>query len=287
MTVTVVHTAQELEVLHDGRAIAFVPTMGALHEGHLALVRRAQELADTVVVSIFVNPLQFGPQEDFDRYPRTLGADVELLSEMDVWVFAPDVEEIYPGGKAPRSFHAGPAGENFEGAHRPGHFDGMLTVVARLCDIVKPRYAVFGQKDAQQVFLVREMIVSNQMPIVLEVVSTVREKDGLALSSRNRFLSADQRRQARVIPEAIARAQHAAQGHCLRKEIIDAGVRHLETQPLVRLDYLDLVDPTTFLSVPEDYVGPVTLIVAAKVGDTRLIDTENLEIVAHEREPHP
>lgn len=279
MTVTVVHTAQELESLHDGRPIAFVPTMGALHEGHLALVRRAKELADTVVVSIFVNPLQFGPQEDFDRYPRTLDADVELLSDLDVWVFAPDVEEIYPKDKEPTVYHAGAAGENFEGAHRPGHFDGMLTVVARLFDLVQPTHAVFGQKDAQQVFLVKDMIKTHKMPVVLDVVKTVREKDGLALSSRNRYLSEEQRECARVIPESITHAHNAAQAGLKKREIIDAGVRHIESNPLVRLEYLDLVDPTTFQSVSEHYVGPATLIVAAKVGDTRLIDTENLEIV--------
>ncbi|MEY2698759.1 MAG: hypothetical protein RL720_715, partial [Actinomycetota bacterium] len=193
-TPVVLHTVAEMTELRqrlstEGKTLALVPTMGALHAGHLALVARARELADVVVVSIFVNPLQFGAGEDFDRYPRTLNDDVAALADRADYVFAPDVDEVYPervGGAAVPAQEAGPVGDTFEGASRPGHFDGVLTVVARLFDIVKPDVAVFGQKDAQQVFLVRDLIQRLKLPIQLEILDTIREPDGLALSSRNR-----------------------------------------------------------------------------------------------------
>lgn len=283
-TPVVLHTATELAELKarltaEGRTLALVPTMGALHQGHLALVSRARELADVVVVSIFVNPLQFGAGEDFDRYPRTLDSDVAALAEAADYVFAPDADEVYPervGGEAVPAQHAGPVGDLFEGASRPGHFDGVLTVVARLFDLVKPDVAVFGQKDAQQVFLVRQLITENKLPITFEVVPTVREEDGVALSSRNRYLSEEERAAAAALPHALLAASHAAL-HEGVQGTREAGIRAFEQYPLVRLEYLDLVDPTTFLPVPDDYQGPVTVVVAAKVGNTRLIDTENIE----------
>ena len=270
-----VREAQQIRHAHDGHRIALVPTMGALHAGHLELIRHARTLAEVVVVSIFVNPLQFGVGEDFERYPRTLDADVALLADEGIdYVFAPDAAEMYPPGVNIPAMHAGVAGTTFEGAARPTHFDGMLTVVARLFDIVRPNVAVFGQKDAQQVFLVRNMIAEQELAVELDVVRTVREPDGLALSSRNRFLSEDQRRLAHVMPEALAAvALNASHGAAAAK----AAGRHVFSQaPLARLDYLDLVDPETFEAVSDDFQGPVTAVIAAVIGATRLIDTDNL-----------
>lgn len=276
----VVHTVREARQIrhaHDGHRIAFVPTMGALHAGHLELIRHARTLAEVVVVSIFVNPLQFGVGEDFERYPRTLDADVALLSDEGIdYVFAPDAVEMYPAGVEIPARHAGPVGATFEGAARPTHFDGMLTVVARLFDIVGPSVAVFGQKDAQQGFLVRRLIAEQDLPIELDVVRTVREQDGLALSSRNRFLDADQRELAHVMPEALAAiTMNAAHGAQAAKA---AGLHVFANAPLARLDYLDLVNPQTFEAVSDDFHGPVTAVIAAVIGTTRLIDTDNLSL---------
>ena len=281
-----IHTAAELDAWRAAQAsasVAFVPTMGALHEGHLSLVREARTLADRVIVSIFVNPKQFGPNEDFDRYPRTLEADCALLEGLADVVFAPDVDEVYPANQTVPEQHAGPAGNTFEGASRPGHFDGMLTVVSRLFDVVKPDVAVFGQKDAQQVFLVRQMIAQQQRPLNFVIGKTQREEDGLALSSRNRYLSADDRENALSLSRAIAAVRAAAGrgGNTPERtagEARAAGVRVFEQYPLVRLDYLDLVDPAHFQSVSDDYRGPAIVIVAARVGTTRLIDTDDVHI---------
>lgn len=270
-----VREAQQIRHAHDGHRIALVPTMGALHEGHLELIRHARTLAEVVVVSIFVNPLQFGVGEDFERYPRTLDADVALLADEGIdYVFAPSVDEIYPDGVTIPAMHAGLVGTTFEGAARPTHFDGMLTVVARLFDIVDPNVAVFGQKDAQQVFLVRQMIAEQEWPIELNIVRTVREQDGLALSSRNRFLDASQRDVAHVMPEALAAvALNAHHGAAVARA---AGIEVFANAPLARLGYLDLVDPETFEAVSNDFRGPVTAVIAAVIGATRLIDTDNL-----------
>ena len=280
----VLHTVAEVtavcqQLSSEGKSLALVPTMGALHAGHMALVERARELVDAVMVSIFVNPLQFGAGEDFDRYPRTLDADVAALDGKADYVFAPDVNEVYPdrvGGEPVPAKHAGSVGDIFEGASRPGHFDGVLTVVARLFDIVKPDVAVFGQKDAQQVFLVRTMIERDGLPLRFEVPETIREPDGLALSSRNRYLSEEERSAALALPHALLAVAREAQ-HANAGAVREVGRRVFEQYPLVRLDYLDIVDPTSFQPVSDDYQGPATVVVAAVVGTTRLIDTENLE----------
>lgn len=279
---TVVHTAEELDAVlapfrHEGTVIALVPTMGALHEGHIELVRRARQDADVVVVSIFVNPLQFSAGEDFDRYPRSLDNDVAKLDGSADIVFAPTPEVMYPEGQTSR-FSAGKVGELFEGASRPGHFDGVLTAVARLFDLVLPNVAVFGQKDAQQVFVISDMVAASFPDLALVIIPTVREEDGLALSSRNVYLSESEREDARVIPHALLAATHAAR-HSSASGIVCAGKKVFEQYPLVRLEYLELVDPSTFEPVENDYAGEATLIVAAYVGSTRLIDTENLEII--------
>ena len=270
-----VREAQQIRHARDGHRIAFVPTMGALHEGHLALIRHARTRAEVVMVSIFVNPRQFGAGEDFDKYPRTIEADVALLADLGVdYVFAPTAPEIYPPETAVATMSADAVGSTFEGAARPGHFDGMLTVVARLLHIVAPSVVVFGQKDAQQVFLVRRMIEQQGWPIEIDVVPTVRESDGLALSSRNRFLDVDERVTALVMPEALfAVRDSAVLGAAAART---AGRNVFAQTPLARLDYLDLVDPESFEAVHDDYRGPVTVVIAAVIGTTRLIDTDNL-----------
>jgi pantoate--beta-alanine ligase len=258
---------------------ALVATMGALHEGHLDLVRRAQELADRVVVSIFVNPTQFGPSEDFDKYPRTLEADRALLAPFNVEVFAPTVDEVYPpDSTVVTQRHAGPAGASFEGATRPTHFDGMLTVVGRLFELVKPDVVLFGQKDAQQVFLVRELIAQAYPHIRLEVVPTNREADGLARSSRNRYLSADERMHALVLSRALTNLSLRLMSATSIGEAVTEARASVDAEPEVRLDYLDIVDPATFAPVDEQFRGSATAVVAAWVGSTRLIDTINLVI---------
>ncbi|MGR2752945.1 pantoate--beta-alanine ligase [Agromyces arachidis] len=254
-----------------GRRVALVPTMGALHDGHLALVRRAREIADVVVVSIFVNPLQFGAGEDLDRYPRTLDADVEALAPLGVeLVFAPSADEMYPDGEVETVVTAGSIGSRYEGASRPGHFDGMLTVVAKLFNIVRPDRAVFGQKDAQQVFLVRRMVRDLDVPLEIEVVPTVREPDGLAMSSRNRYLDAEQRRAALLLSESLAAAE--AVGAEGLDEVLAEAVAAFGDHDGIELDYLVVVDPETFLPVAEEARGAAVVLIAARVGATRLID---------------
>jgi pantoate--beta-alanine ligase len=254
-----------------GASVALVPTMGALHEGHLSLVRRARELADVVVVSIFVNPLQFGPSEDLDRYPRTLEADVAALGELGVdVVFAPAVAEMYPRGASDTTVHAGHIGDRYEGASRPGHFDGMLTVVAKLFHIAQPDVALFGQKDAQQVFLVARMVDDLDFPLEIVSVPTVREPDGLALSSRNRYLLGDERRAALTLAESLRAADAAAaQGTA---ELLAEATAAFGDHDGVSLDYLVVVDPATFLPVDDAFRGTALVLVAAVVGSTRLID---------------
>ncbi|MEV7276740.1 pantoate--beta-alanine ligase [Streptomyces sp. NPDC093111] len=217
MTITLVRTGEELRALEGAGQRAVVMTMGALHEGHASLVRAARERvgADgTVVVTVFVNPLQFGAGEDLERYPRTLDADLALAAAAGAdAVFAPAVDEVYPGGEPQVRITAGPMGERLEGASRPGHFDGMLTVVAKLLHLTGPDLAFFGQKDAQQLALIRRMVRDLNFPVEIVGVPTVREADGLALSSRNRFLSAEERHTALALSRALfaARDRLAAQ----------------------------------------------------------------------------
>ncbi|GAQ66852.1 pantoate--beta-alanine ligase [Streptomyces scabiei] len=217
MTITVLRTAGELHARTRAGRRAVVMTMGALHEGHATLIRTAREIAGgtgEVVVTVFVNPLQFGAGEDLDRYPRTLDADVELAAAAgaDV-VFAPSADEVYPGGEPQVRVTAGPMGERLEGASRPGHFDGMLTVVAKLLHLTRPDVALYGQKDAQQLALIRRMVRDLNFGMDIVGVPTVREDDGLALSSRNRYLSTEERRTALALSQALfaGRDRHAAQ----------------------------------------------------------------------------
>ncbi|WEO76899.1 pantoate--beta-alanine ligase [Cryobacterium sp. SO2] len=257
--------------------VVLVPTMGALHAGHRALVRRAVALGDIVVVSIFVNPLQFGVNEDLDTYPRTLDADVAALAEEGAaFVFAPHAREMYPDGASSTRLTAGTVGGLYEGAARPGHFDGMLTVVAKLLNIVEPDIAVFGQKDAQQVFLVERMVADLNLRTTIEVVPTVREDSGLALSSRNRNLDEPARSAARSLSVGLNAAATAASSGV--PAAIVAAHAVIGAQPLVKLDYLVVVHPHTYLPVDDDYRGQARMLVAAVVGSTRLIDNISLDI---------
>ena len=282
MPVAVVETIAELrtkvsDVRSAGRTVALVPTMGALHDGHLSLVRRASDMADAVVVSIFVNPLQFGVGEDLARYPRDLAADFARLDSLGVdLVFAPTVAEMYPDGAIQTKVVAGSVAGLYEGAARPGHFDGVLTVVDKLLNIVHPRVVVFGQKDAQQVFLVKRMVVDLDLPVTVEVVPIVREPDGLALSSRNRYLSEEQRRAALALSAALeAGAASADRG---LEAVRGAALAVVEGQPLVKLDYLVVVDPEALLVVDAGYRGRALVLVAATVGGTRLIDNGIIQL---------
>ena len=234
-----------------GPTLALVPTMGALHEGHRSLMRLARERADRVAVSIFVNPLQFGPEEDFSRYPRTLDADLEICAEEGVGlVFAPAADDMYPPGRQV-GVSSGHIGTLAEGAFRPGHFDGMLTVVLKLFNLVRPEVAVFGQKDAQQLTLIRRMVADLDLPVTIVGAPTVREPDGLAISSRNRYLTTADRRTALALSRALLAGAGQHTSAAVREAastVLDEATR--ATPPLV-LDYLTLVDPETFDEVPD------------------------------------
>jgi pantoate--beta-alanine ligase len=254
-----------------GARVALVPTMGALHPGHLALVTRAHEVADLVVVSLFVNPLQFGPKEDLARYPRDLEADTALLAAAGVDVlFAPAPTELLPDGRTQVQVVAGPIGNTLEGRVRPGHFDGVLTIVLKLLHVVRPDVVLFGQKDAQQVFLVQRMIRDLDVAVDVEVVDTVREADGLAMSSRNRYLGPDERRLARIVPAALEAAESSADRDI--DTMIAAAQGALAGEDGADLDYLAVVDPASFRPVADGYRGRALVLVAARVGGTRLID---------------
>lgn len=263
--------------LADRGPVALVPTMGALHEGHLALIDRARELAPTVVVSIFVNPTQFAPGEDLSSYPRDPDGDLAALATRGVeFVFAPDASEMYPDGPTQVTVHAGPVADTFEGASRPGHFDGVLTVVAKLLHIVQPAHVLFGQKDAQQLFLVQRMVRDLDLPVSVEPVPTVRADDGLALSSRNRYLD-DEHRRASVALSRALRAAAGAADHGVDAALA-AAREILAADALVKLDYLAVVDPGTFRPVDADYRGTARMLVAARVGPARLIDNEAIHL---------
>lgn len=260
-----------------GRSIALTPTLGALHAGHIAHVERAAELADVSIVSIFVNPTQFGASEDLDKYPRTFEEDLELLGELGVpYVFAPSVEEMYPKGPTSTTISAGQVGTMFEGKTRGGHFDGVLTVVAKLLAITSPQFVTFGQKDAQQLFLVRRMVTDLNIPVRLEIIETVRDDDGLALSSRNQFLDSSQREAATILSAALNAATSAADSGL--DAVIAAAQGALMGESRAELDYFAVVDTDTFMPVPDGFRGPATAIVAARVGDTRLIDNKSLYV---------
>ena len=262
-----------------GRTVGFVPTMGALHEGHAALIRRARAERDLVAVSIFVNPLQFGPHEDLARYPRDEEGDLAACERLGVdLAFVPSVEEMYPEGEPEVTVDPGPAGARLEGGSRPGHFRGVLTVVAKLLHAAGPCAAYFGEKDAQQLFLVRRMVRDLAFPVEVVAVPTVREPDGLALSSRNRYLSPEERRAAGCLFLGLAQAAELARkGERDAAVLVAAMAREVGATPGVRLDYAAVVDEATFEEVRE-IAGPARALVAAWVGSTRLIDNLPLPV---------
>ncbi|MFG1606126.1 pantoate--beta-alanine ligase [Actinoplanes sp. NPDC049265] len=255
-------------------AVALVMTMGALHAGHAALIRAARREAATVVVSIFVNPLQFGAGEDYDRYPRELGRDLEVCAAegADV-VFAPAVDEIYPAGEPMVRLNPGPIADTHEGALRPDLFPGILTVVTKFFHVVQPDVAVFGEKDAQQITLVRRMVADLNFPLRIVGVPTVREPDGLAMSSRNVYLAPAERLTARFLPRALYAAQHrrtsVTSALAAASEVLEAAGR---VDPPVRLRALTVVDARTFAPAPADFRGDAVIGVIARVGTTHLID---------------
>jgi pantoate--beta-alanine ligase len=259
--------AELARVRRGGATLALVPTMGALHEGHRSLIRLAREQADAVAVSIFVNPLQFGPSEDLDRYPRTLDADLAACRDEGVaLVFAPATSEMYSDG-AQVTIDPGPLGAQLEGAVRPGHFAGVLTVVTKLLNLVRPEVAVFGEKDYQQLALIRRLVADLDLGVRVVAGPTVREPDGLALSSRNRYLTAEQRPAALALGAAL-RAGGAA-GPAGPDAVLAAARAVLARATGVVADYVALRAPDLEPAPP---AGPARLLVAARVGGTRLID---------------
>jgi pantoate--beta-alanine ligase len=261
----------------DGKRIGFVPTMGALHAGHLSLVRAAKAACDYVVASIYVNPIQFGPSEDFSKYPRTLAADLDLLADCatDI-VFAPTNEEMYPQGFA-TSVEVGAVAEPLEGRCRPGHFRGVATVVLKFFNIVQPDVAFFGQKDYQQAAVLRRMTADLNLPLEVRMCPIVREADGLAMSSRNRYLSPAARQRALVLSKSLqAAAALVAAGERDAAAILARMHKIIETADDARIDYIALVDPDTLAPVVR--IASRTLaVLAVKIENTRLIDNSLLE----------
>ena len=256
------------------KTIGLVPTMGALHDGHLSLVREARRMCDVVVVSVFVNPTQFGPNEDFNRYPRDLTQDTTRLSDYNVdYIFAPSVEEVYPKGFSTYVSVEG-LSEPMEGVSRPGHFRGVATVVTILLNIVRPDFAFFGQKDAQQSLVVRRLVRDLAFETEVVVLPTVREESGLALSSRNAYLSDEDRRSATVLYRALTRAREFyAEGERSARRLAEAVRTQLEAEPRVRPDYVGVVDAETLEKLDKISDDRAVLVaVAAYVGKTRLID---------------
>jgi pantoate--beta-alanine ligase len=277
---TVAALRAELGPRHGGRRIGFVPTMGAFHEGHLSLVRAARSACDAVVMSIFVNPLQFGSGEDLDAYPRDEATDLELAASngVDV-VFCPPVAEIYPEGAA-TTVNVGALGEILEGEVRPGHFSGVATVLTKLFNIVSPDAAFFGQKDAQQVAVVRQMAADLFCDIEIVVCPTVRAPDGVAFSSRNRYLSAHERPRATVLFRSLEAGQEALRGGAGLEVVQQTMWDVLGAEDGVQPDYAAAVDPTTF--GPPLPGGHILLAVAARVGSTRLIDNTLVDATGQE-----
>ena len=260
---------------HASPRVAYVPTMGALHEGHRSLIKLAKMRGDVVVISIFVYPLQFGPGEDYARYPRPLEDDLQVCEAdgVDI-VFVPSVPDLYPAGRQV-TVDAGILGSVLEGQSRPGHFNGVLTVVLKLFNIIRPQVAVFGEKDAQQLACIQRMVADLNLSVELVGAPIVREPDGLALSSRNVFLTVSERAIARSLSAALEKAATQSSVPAARAaayEVLDRA----EAEPCFELDYATIVHPSTFAEVADDHVGPAKFVVAARVGGTRLIDNTTI-----------
>lgn len=269
------------EARSKGRKLAFVPTMGSLHDGHLSLVRRSRELADLVVASIFVNPKQFGPSEDFDQYPRDLARDADLCLQEGVdYLFAPEPEDIYPSGFRTAVEVMG-LSTMWEGTSRPGHFNGVATVVLKLFNVVRPHFAFFGQKDFQQTVVLKRMVRDLNLDVEMVICPTVRHEDGLAMSSRNAYLAPEQRKAATVLFRALEEVRMAVEERGLRdpREAEAMLRRVLEAEPLARVDYAAIVNPEDLERlerIERECVG----ILAVHVGPTRLIDNMVMRPVA-------
>ena len=290
------HTKAEMAAARPGlpAPVVLVPTMGALHAGHRALLRAAGAHAGldpesspgpeagSVMVSIFVNPLQFRPGEDLDRYPRTLEADLAMCADEGVRaVFAPSGAEMYPGGRPGVTVDPGPMGQVFEGEFRPGFFGGVLTVVLKLFQLTRPDVAVFGEKDAQQLALVRRMVSDLDLGLAVESVPIVRDADGLATSSRNRYLSAADRALALALPRALRAGQaRAAAGSAGSAAVLAAAREVLTAEPGLAVDYVAVVDPQTFAVAGPGHTGPARIIAAVTAGGTRLIDNMPVMLTA-------
>jgi len=279
----IVESSQELRQRvaswkRGGAKVGFVPTMGSLHPGHLALVRRACELTDKVVVSVFVNPTQFGPDEDFGKYPRNPQQDAQMLQPAGCdLLFLPDVPTIYPEGHSTFVNVEGVT-DGFEGDQRPGHFRGVATVVTQLFNLVQPDVAVFGDKDAQQLALVQRLVRDLHLPVEIEAVATVREQDGLALSSRNAYLSTEDRQAATVLYRALCVVRQAIAAGERSAEAIRATLENaLADEPRLSIDYADVVDANDFRSV-EYLQGRIVIPVAGRLGATRLLDNIQIDI---------
>ncbi len=274
----VITTIQEMVAERSSCAssqkVGFVPTMGFLHEGHLSLVRQAREENDILTASIFVNPTQFGPHEDLASYPRDLPHDLSLLENLGVDItFVPTAGEIYPSGFVTYVDPTGPLANEAEGTFRPGHFRGVATVVLKLFQIMQPHHAYFGQKDAQQAAIISHMVSDFNFPLMLHILSTIREADGLAMSSRNAYLNKQERAAATVLHKALqaGRSQFKADLQVDASLAIKAMVNTVEIEPLAHLDYAEVRDPDSFAQL-ETLRAPALLLIAAKVGPARLID---------------
>ena len=274
----VITTIQEMVSEHSGwigsNTLGLVPTMGYLHEGHLSLVRQARAENKVLVVSIFVNPTQFGPHEDLDQYPRDLPRDLQMLETLGVdIVFIPTTVEIYPPGFVTYVEPTGPLASQAEGASRPGHFRGVATVVLKLFQIVQPHQAYFGQKDAQQVAVISRMVTDFNLPVSLRILSTIREADGLAMSSRNAYLHSEDRAAAIVLYKALQAGRKAFETHLHGDPAIVAQAMAdiVSAEPRAHLDYAEVRDPTSFMPL-ETLRAPALLVIAARVGPARLID---------------
>ena len=278
---TIVETAAldafRLSLFSGGKKLAFVPTMGALHEGHLALVKQARQNADSVIVSIFVNPTQFGPGEDFNRYPRTLTEDARMLAEAGCdAVFLPNIATIYP-----EDFQTWIHNESLEnqlcGASRPGHFRGVLTVVLKLFNLVRPDVAYFGKKDYQQWRLIEKMVADLNVPLKVIGSETVREPDGLAMSSRNRYLKPEQRPAAVAISRGVkAAVEKYKAGELGSQVLISTVAKEIALQPAIAVEYLTIREQISLAPVGDSIKGPAVILLAARLGDLRLID--NMEL---------
>lgn len=277
----VVRTIAELKQARadlEGRGtVAVVMTMGALHSGHGELLAQARQRADALIATIFVNPLQFAPHEDLARYPRPVEADLALCEQAGVdLVFMPDEEEMYPGGEALVRVTPGHLGQILEGGPRPTHFEGVLTVVAKLLHLTRPQLAFFGQKDAQQLALVRRMVADLNFDTEIVAVPIVRDEDGMAKSSRNAYLSAQERTSGLALSRAIRAATSAAEAGERAPAVLAAARRELDAEEGIAVDYLSLADASTLREVSAEHSGPAVLLVAARVGSTRLLDNAPL-----------